>query len=369
MSDMPETNGKNSGVVKRGAGGKAAAAFSLAAAIGLPILMQAGGQYHLVHIMCLIGIYVILALGLNVIVGYTGTLNLGFAAFYGVGAYSAALIAIHTALPFWIVLPLSGLFAAAAGALIGMPTLRLRGDYIAIVTLGFVEIVRIGFNNLDPITNGPKGLPRIGETIPTPALFSFRMDSDMKFYFFILATVLGVIFVMARLNNSRVGRSLTAIREDEVAAETMGVNTTYMKIQAFAIGTFFAGLAGCIYAYWIGFITPELFTFWESVLIVAMIVLGGMGSIPGVILGTVLIVGIPEGLRDVFQIASENISSGAAASWRTYFDNIILARMLVFGAIMIIMVIFRPQGILPARRPTIFGKHPAPAEKNETGDA
>ncbi|MEW6202106.1 MAG: ABC transporter ATP-binding protein [bacterium] len=330
---------------------------AIVAAVLLPIIFQVFEQYHLVHVMCLIGIYVMLALGLNIIIGYAGILNLGYAAFYGIGAYTAALLAINAHISFWILLPICGLFAAAAGMIVGVPTLRLRGDYIAIVTLGFVEIVRLGLNNLDVITNGPKGLPRVGETIPQPQLsmgaFVLRMDGDLHYYYFILLLVLGTIFVVSRLHNSRAGRSWVAIREDELAAETMGVNTTVMKIQAFAVGTFIAGLAGCVYTHWIGFITPELFTFWESVLIVCMVVLGGMGSVPGVILGTVLIAGIPEVLRDVLQRVAENLTAGTAATWREYFDNIILARMLLFGAIMIIMVIFRPQGILLARRPDI----------------
>jgi len=328
-----------------------AALFALA--IALPIFLQSKEQYHLVHVLVLIEIYTILALGLNVIIGFTGILNLGFAAFYGIGAYSAALLSIHAHLPFWVLLPLCGIITAFAGVLLGAPTLRLRGDYIAIVSLGFVEIVRLCFNNLDAITNGPKGLPGVGQVIAVPQLtlgsFVFQMNNDFKYYFFILAVALLAIFTVSRLHNSRVGRSWVAIREDETAAEAMGVNTTKTKIHAFATGSFFAGIAGCLYAHWIGFITPELFTFWESVLIVSMIVLGGMGSVAGVVLGTVLIVGIPECLRDVLML----LSSGENEALTKSFDNIILARMLIFGAIMVVMVIFRPQGILPALRPAV----------------
>lgn len=343
----------------------------LAAALGLPLLFQSLEQYHLVHVLCLIGIYAILALGLNVIIGYTGILHLGYAAFYGIGAYTGALLAIHFHLSFWVLLPICGIVAAAAGVLLGMPTLRLRGDYIAIVTLGFVEIVRLGLNNLDFLTNGPKGLPRIGETIMPPQAtlgrFVLRLNSELSYYYFILLLVLLTIFVVSRLHNARAGRSWVAIREDEVAAEAIGVNTTFMKIQAFAVGTFFAGIAGCVYTHWIGFITPELFTFWESVLIVCMIVLGGMGSIRGVILGTVLIAGIPEILRDVLQWVSESMGESSVAGWRQIFDNIILARMLIFGAIMIVMVIFRSQGILPARRPGIGRARKSSAAAGEGG--
>ena len=327
----------------------------IALAVTLTPILQARGQYYYVHILCLIGIYSILALGLNVIIGFTGVLNLGYAAFYGIGAYAAALMAIHWHLSFWLMLPLCGLCSAAAGVLLAVPTLRLRGDYIAIVTLGFVEIVRLALNNLDPLTNGPKGLPRVGETINPPQIslagHVLKFDSDVTFYYLILALLLLTVGVMRRLYTSRAGRSWVAIREDEIAAEAMGVNTTVMKVRAFAVGTFFAGMAGCVYAHWIGFITPELFTFWESVLIVCMIVLGGVGSIGGVLLGAALIVGIPELLRDQLMRFGENMAVGSA--WTKILDNMILARMLLFGAIMIIMVIFRPQGIIPARRPRV----------------
>lgn len=329
----------------------------VAAVSALPPALNRYEQYYVIHILCLIGIYIILALGLNVIIGYAGILNLGYAAFYGVGAYTAALLSIHAHLPFWVLLPVCGLSAAAAGVLIGIPTLRLRGDYIAIVTLGFVEIVRLVLNNLDSVTNGPKGLPGVGETIPPPQItlggFVLRFDGDVYYYYFILLLVLLTAGAMSRFHNSRAGRSWVAIREDEVAAEVMGVDTTRMKIMAFAVGTFFAGVAGCVYTHWIGFITPELFTFWESVLIVCMIVLGGMGSIRGVILGAALIVGIPELLREALTRVSENMAGGGAEVWRRSLDNIVLARMLLFGLIMIIVVIFRSQGILPARRPLV----------------
>ncbi|MFH1514013.1 MAG: branched-chain amino acid ABC transporter permease [bacterium] len=325
--------------------------------IYLPFFLQRHEQYHMMHILPLIGIYILLAIGLNVIMGYTGILNLGYATFYGIGAYAAALLAIKFSLSFWVLIPMCGLVAMLTGVLLGMPTLRLRGDYIAIVTLGFVEIVRLGLNNMDSLTNGPKGLPRIGEKILTPQIslgsFTWKMDDDIDYYFFILALVLLTIFVMGRLHNSRIGRNWVSIREDEIASELMGVNTTMMKIYAFGVGSFFAGVAGCIYTHWIGFITHELFTFWESVLIVCMVVLGGMGNIWGVILGTVLIVGIPEILRDVLQSISDNLSNASAVKWQKVIENLNLGRMLIFGFLMIIMVIFRSQGIIPAKRPKV----------------
>ncbi|MFA6448079.1 MAG: branched-chain amino acid ABC transporter permease [bacterium] len=326
--------------------------LGIVVAVLLPQVLQYYQQDHLIHVAGLIAIYALLALGLNVIIGYTGILNLGYAAFYGIGAYTAALLSIHLHLSFWILLPISGLAAAAAGALIGMTTLRLRGDYIAIVTLGFVEIVRLGLNNLDSITNGPKGLPGVGQTIAAPQLtlagHVLKLDTDLGYYYFILLLALGTVFVLLRLHNSRVGRSWVSIREDESASEIMGVNTTAMKVQAFAAGTFFAGVAGCVYTHWVGFITPELFTFWESVLLVCMIVLGGMGSTAGVLLGALLIVGIPEVLRDILQQFS---GVGGASAMKSFYDSLILARMLIFGVIMIAMVIFRPQGLIPPKRP------------------
>ena len=324
--------------------------------IYLPFLLLKHDQSLLMHILPLIGIYIILALGLNVIMGYTGILNLGYTAFYGIGAYSAALLSIHFHMSFWLILPISGLIALIAGVLLGMPTLRLRGDYIAIVTLGFVEIVRLGLNNLDSITNGPKGLPGVNQAIMTPSIsfgsYKFLLNDDIDYYFFILGLVLLTIFIMGRLHNSRIGRAWVSIREDEIASELMGINTTIMKIYAFGVGTFFAGVAGCIYVHWITFITPELFTFWESVLIVCMVVLGGMGNIRGVILGTILIVGIPEVLRIFLTTISFKLADSPSADvWMKWTENLNLGRMLLFGGIMVVMVIFRSQGIIPARRP------------------
>jgi len=350
---MKQSNG-TTGSRGRSFRGTAGLVALSAAAIALPPVLWSHEQYHFVHLLCLIGIYIMLALGLNVIIGFTGILNLGYAAFYGIGAYTAALLAVHAGLSFWVLLPVCGLTAAAAGIILGIPTLRLRGDYIAIVTLGFVEIVRIALNNLDSITNGPKGLPGIGDSIKPPSLaagtWSFSFNEDIYFYYLVLVFVCLSAGIMMRLHDSRAGRSWVAIREDETAAEAMGINTTAMKTQAFAVGTFFAGVAGCIYTHWIGFITPELFTFWESVLIVCMIVLGGNGSVKGVMLGAVLIVGIPELLRDLLLKVPADAAWGTAESWRGAMDNIVLARMLLFGLIMIVMVIFRPQGIIPALR-------------------
>lgn len=336
-------------------------------AIYLPFPLLKQGQYHMMHILPLIGIYIILALGLNLIMGYTGILHLGYTAFYGIGAYAAALLAIHLQMSFWLILPLAGIITFIAGVLLGMPTLRLRGDYIAIVTLGFVEIVRLVLNNLDSITNGPKGLPGVDQPkILNPSIsfgsFHFPLNDDIDYYFLILALVLLTIFIMHRLHNSRIGRAWVSIREDEIASELMGVNTTMMKIYAFGVGSFFAGVAGCIYVHWIGFITPELFTFWEAVLIVCMVVLGGMGNINGVILGTILIVGIPEVLRDVLQSISNNLAdSPSASAWQKWIENINLGRMLLFGGIMVIMVIFRSQGIIPAKRPKVSLRRSKPS--------
>ncbi|MFH1097983.1 MAG: ABC transporter ATP-binding protein [Candidatus Desantisbacteria bacterium] len=305
----------------------------------LPSWLHTSGNIYFVHILCLIGIYIIISLGLNIVIGFTGLLDLGFIAFYAIGAYTSALLTIHFHLPFWIVLIMSAIVSVFFRLLLGLSVLRLRGDYLAIVTLGFGEIVRIVLNNLDTITNGPKGLPGVNQTIYSPNIFGFTLQDDIHFYYLIFFFVAASIIIIQRLDNSSIGRAWAAIREDEIAAEAMGINTTKLKLFAFSLSAVFAGISGCIYAHWIGFITPESFSFWESIFVVCMIVLGGMGNIPGVILGVILLVGIPEILRGVLG------------------PEFVEYRMLLFGGIMIIMVILRPQGIIPSKRRS-FELHP-----------
>ena len=279
-------------------------------------------------------LYICLGLGLNVVVGLAGMLDLGYIAFYGVGAYTYALMNINFGIGFWICLPFSAMFAAVAGCIVGYPTLRMRGDYLAIVTLGFGEIVRLILNNWMTLTNGPNGIlgvKPVSLLIPVfENKFTFEIFWVKKlqlFYYFALALAIITIIAVRRLNFSRVGRAWESIREDETAAELMGVNTFIYKLLAYAMGAFFAGLAGAFFAARMRFVSPESFTFLESAMVLCMVVLGGMGSIPGIILGVMALIALPEVFRE----------------FEAY-------RMLIFGATMIIMMLFRPAGLIPAKR-------------------
>ncbi|MEF2229467.1 MAG: branched-chain amino acid ABC transporter permease [Pseudodesulfovibrio sp.] len=291
----------------------------LAGAIAFPLVT---GRYaHDVAISVMI--YICLGLGLNIVVGLAGLLDLGYIAFYGVGAYTYALLSLHFGFSFWLCLPIAGLLAAVAGCIIGYPTLRMRGDYLAIVTLGFGEIVRIILNNWMELTNGPNGI--LG--IPRPELFGFDFRSLSSLYYVILGIAMFTVLAVYRLNFSRIGRAWEAIREDETAAELMGVNTFLLKLLAYAMGATFAGFAGAFFAARMRFVGPESFSFLESAMVLSMVVLGGMGSIPGVILGVLALVALPEVFRE--------------------FE---LYRMLVFGGVMTLMMLVRPAGIWPAKR-------------------
>lgn len=302
--------------------------------IGCPLLLQTSRYAYLLRIAGIAGLYMLLSLGLNLVIGFVGLLDLGFMAFYAIGAYTAALLSMQ-GWPFWASTLAAMAVSAIIRVLIGFPALRLRGDYLAIVTLGFGEVVRLVLNNWDSLTNGPKGLPPVGRTIAPASLFGFTLDTNLHYYYLILACVTGAAWVCHRLNHSRVGRAWIAIREDETAAELMGIEVTRQKLVAFGVSALFAGLAGSIFAHWERFVTPESFTFWESCLLVCAVVLGGMGSVPGMILGAACIVGVPEGLRDV-------LGSGFAD-----------ARYLFFGLALILMAIYRPQGLWPSKRRTL----------------
>lgn len=252
-------------------------------------------------------------------------------AFYAVGAYIAAILSTK-GISFWITLPICMLAGGLMRYLLGLPLLKLRGDYLAIVTLAFGEIVRLVANNSVSITNGPKGLPRVGEKIMPIHIFSFVFQDNIHFYYLIFFFVIVSIIISYRIEHSRIGRALIAIREDEVAAELSGIGVARIKSVAFVLSGIFGSLAGAIYVHWIGFVSPEMFTFWESVFLVAMIVIGGMGNIFGVILGVFLLVGMPEILR---------------SSLGTVFIDY---RMLIFGMLMILIIIFRPQGLIPSKR-------------------
>jgi len=284
-------------------------------------LLPLGLNRYSIDIAIIAGIYIVLALGLNIVVGLAGLLALGYISFYAVGAYAYALLSTHYHVSFWTVLPIGGLLAAIFGLLLGAPTLRLRGDYLAIVTLGFGEITRIILNNWDKVTGGPNGVIGIGR----PEIFGYTLNTPEAFYYLILIMIIFTAIGVSRLNESRIGRAWIGIREDEVAAEAMGINTTGMKLLAFSLGAAIAGIAGVFYAAKISFVSPESFTFLESIIILCMVVIGGIGSIPGVILGAVVLAVLPESLR----------------KFQDY-------RMLAFGASMVTMMVFRPQGLLGA---------------------
>ena len=350
---------------------RAAYAATLALAITLavlPLVVGLAGNAW-VRMLDFALLYIMLALGLNIVVGYAGLLDLGYVAFYAVGAYLYALLSsphlienfewiaallpggLHS--PVWLVIPLAALLAAAFGVMLGAPTLRLRGDYLAIVTLGFGEIIRIFLNNLNAplnITNGPQGLSNIdpvrigGLDLSKPLeIGGFTLESvQLYYYLFLLLTVI-VILITIRLQNSRMGRAWMAIREDEVAAKAMGINTRNVKLLAFAIGASFGGVSGAMFASFQGFVSPESFVLSESVVIVAMVVLGGMGHVPGVILGAILLYAIPEVLRYLAKPAQELLFGTEVVAPEAL-------RMLVFGLAMVLIMLRRPEGLWPAPR-------------------
>ena len=283
----------------------------------LLILPFVAGDYF-IDVAILSGIYIILALGLNVVVGFAGLLNLGFVAFYAIGAYAYALLNTKYGLGFWPALPFSLLLTTIFGFLLAIPALRLRGDYLAIVTLGFGEIVRLILNNWDSLTKGPNGISGIAP----PFIMSVSLGKISSYYYLVLCFVMLTVFITKRVYSSKIGRAWVAIREDEIAASVMGINTTLYKLYAFAFGAFWAGLAGASFAAKMQFVSPESFTFMESVLILCMVILGGLGSIIGVVIGAFLLVLLPEVLREVQ-----------------------LYRMLALGMGLVGLMIFRPQGL------------------------
>lgn len=257
------------------------------------------------------------------VTGFTGQLALGHAAFYGLGAYASALLLLRFGVSYWIALILSAFITGIFGILLGLPALRLKGDYLGIVTLGFGEIVRLVLVNWYDLTRGPLGLPGI----PAPEIGSYVFDSRVPFYYLILALVVFTVFFMNKLVNSGVGMAMVTVKEDEIAAESIGIYPIKYKLLAFSIGAAFAGIAGSFYASYISFISPDTFLFVDSVTILAMVVLGGLGSIPGSIIGAAILVVIPELLR--------------------FMSNY---RMLLFGALMVIMMIYKPQGFWGANK-------------------
>jgi branched-chain amino acid transport system permease protein len=337
---------------------------AIAALLVLPLALQGMGD-HWVRIADTCLLYIMMALGMNIVVGYAGLLDLGYVAFYAVGAYLFALLAsphlmeqfawvaatlpagLHT--PWWVTIPLAVVLAAFFGTLLGAPTLKLRGDYLAIVTLGFGEIVRIFINNLGHpvnITNGARGLVQIdsvsffGVDLGKPlSLGSYALSSVTLYYYLFLVLTLFTVLVCYRLQDSRIGRAWMAIRDDEVAAEAMGINTRNMKLLAFGLGASFGGAAGAMFASFQGFISPESFSLQESVMIVAMVVFGGIGHIPGVILGAVLLTALPEALRYVVGPLQEMTDGRLDAG---------ILRQLLIALAMIGAMVLRPRGLWPA---------------------
>ncbi len=325
-----------------------------AALLVLPFVLASVGTAW-VRITNLAILFILLSLGLNIVVGFAGLLDLGYIAFYAVGAYTYALLAsphfgLH--LPFWVILPIGAALACLFGILLGAPTLKLRGDYLAIVTLGFGEIVRIFLNNLSQpvnLTNGPQGVTLIdpftignfsfarGET-----LLGLTFSGPIKYYYLLMLVLLAVVVINLRLENSRIGRAWIAIREDEVAAQAMGINTRNIKLLAFAMGASFGGIAGGMFSAMQGFISPESFVVVESIMVLSMVVLGGMGNIGGVVIGALLLSFVPEVLRYTVEPVQ-----------RAVFGHMLIEpeviRMLLFGLALVLMMLYRPAGIWPSK--------------------
>jgi branched-chain amino acid transport system permease protein len=346
-------------------------AFLVVAALMLilPLVLQSTGSNSWVRIVDVALLYVLLALGLNIVVGYAGLLDLGFIAFFAVGAYLYGLFAsphltdtfawLAATFPtglhmnFWLVMVLAGIVAGVTGLILGFPVLKLRGDYLAIVTLGFGEIVRIFMLNLDrPInlTNGPKGLTNVdavsvfGHRMSQRLEinigdFSYTFESVTMYYYLILFFVVVAIVIAYRLQDSRIGRAWMAIREDEIAAKAMGLNTRNLKLAAFGMSATFGGIAGVLFASFMRGVYPESFILMESVMIVAMVVLGGLGHIPGVILGALVLAGLPELLRHVAHPLTAMTDGRLGPE---------ILRQLLIALAMIVIMLLRPKGLWPS---------------------
>jgi branched-chain amino acid transport system permease protein len=309
-----------------------------AIAIVIPLVFSNGG---FVNFLADAGAFVLLALGLNIVIGFAGLLDLGYAAFFAIGSYTFAMLAspqfgIH--IPFWVMLFVASGVAALFGILLGAPTLRLRGDYLAIVTLGFGEIVPQTFLNLSQWTGGPNGIGSLDQ----PAIFGYRFGFQaLPYYYLILGLIAVAVLAASNLRASRLGRAWMAIREDELAAAHVGINTTATKLAAFAIGASFSGLAGCAYASKLQLVSPDQFGFNVSVAVLSMLVLGGMGNIPGVILGSLVISSLDRFILPQLT----NFMHGVGVN-----IDLTNSRFLIYGAILVLTMLFRPEGLLPSRQ-------------------
>jgi branched-chain amino acid transport system permease protein len=323
-----DARGERRSILQRLVSEKKLSLPALAIVFGIAIIFPFVSSTYQTNIMTTALMYVVLGLGLNIVVGQAGLLNLGYVAFYAAGAYTYALLYHHFGVGFWVALPLGALAATILGVLLALPILRLQGDYLAIVTLGFGEITRLVLENWNEFSFGPSGI----SGIPRPGLFGMEMgmhDATVYLYFLMIMLCIITIFVVNRLQDSRIGRALLALREDEIACQAMGIDKTRVKLTAFALGSTWAGLVGVIFAAKTTFVNPASFTFLESAMILSIVVLGGTGSIIGIIIGALLLILLPEYLR-------------------AFSDY----RMLLFGLIMVIMMIFRPQGIVTGVRRT-----------------
>lgn len=333
----------------------------------MPFIAKELGGTTWVRIIDMALLYVMLALGLNIVVGFSGLLDLGYVAFYAVGAYMVALLSsshlsdnfaffaqhfpngLH--IPLWVIVPLGAGLAALAGIMLGTPILKLRGDYLALVTLGFGEIIRIFMNNWGKtgfnLTNGPRGINKIDPV----TVFGYPLDrtltiggidftKEFLYYYLFLALAIITIFVCYRLQHSRLGRAWMALREDDIAAKAMGINVRNIKLLAFSLGATFGGVAGGMFAAFQGFISPESFSFMESIVILAMVVLGGMGHIPGVVLGAIILYALPEVLRFTVEPMQK------AAFGKLIVDTAIL-RQFILGLSMVLIMLYRPKGLWP----------------------
>jgi branched-chain amino acid transport system permease protein len=317
--------------------GMRTAVIAFAVAIVLPFVGRNGA---FTNFLADAGAFVLLALGLNIVVGFAGLLDLGYAAFFAIGSYAFAMLAspqfgVHV--PFWVVVFVAAGIAAVFGILLGAPTLRLRGDYLAIVTLGFGEIVPQTFLNLTQWTGGPNGIGSLDQ----PVFFGLRFGfNPLPYYLLILALIALAVWVASNLRHSRLGRAWMAIREDELAAAHMGINTTTTKLAAFAMGASFSGLAGCAYASKLQLVSPDQFGFNVSVFILAMLVLGGMGNIPGVIVGSLIL----SALERFILPQGTNFLHGLGLN-----IDLTNSRFLIYGTILVLMMLFRPEGLIPSR--------------------
>lgn len=288
--------------------------------LGLPWVVT--NKYY-IHILISVGLYSILALSLNLVTGYAGQLSFCHVAFYGIGAYTGGLLMLRLGVSFWLAILAGALMAAFFGLILGLPTLRLRGDYLAIVTLGFGEIVRLVLINSTELTRGPLGLPGI----PSPNLFGYQFSGRVPYYYLILAFLLLTLFLMRRITNSGIGLSMLAVKHDEIAAESIGIAPIKYKLLAFVLSAAFAGAVGVFYASYVSFISPDTFVYTDSVTILAMVVLGGMASLPGAVLGALVLSAVPEILRAINDY-----------------------RMVLYGLLMVLMMIYRPQGFWGMQR-------------------